>query len=1051
MLITLRKPAVLHIHPNMSRFCRTGRPPGLKGKEIGLWHAAQSKIKEQSRCERQPNLASMSLVGMNLSRVQSVVQECVELGIKSSTVNNKHVSSAQKSSTVLTTNKISEDEEEVEAVFEEIQDSFDIPIDQCSDPDQMTLIGGNLAKNVSIDNELIQLMTDCRNSQMYMKMLESRRKLPAYQIKEDVVSTVQNNQVVIISGETGCGKTTQVPQFILEDQVLKGNGSVTRIVVTQPRRISAISVAERVAAERGESIGSSVGYQIRLERRYPQRPHGSILFCTTGIILQWFRSDPLLKNISHIIVDEVHEREFLCDFLLCMLKRIAPLRPDLRIILMSATINADRFSEYFNNCPKFEIPGKTFPVKTYYLEDVLKETKFWLPNSALNKLNRDQSSTLKQRLLKSNIPKKEARIRSYGKTPEFCRWLQSLNGLSSNAVEILRSVGEDSYPQTDLIAHSIEHILQNTEWGAILVFVPGLSDIKETIRGLRELNPRRYDDRYGSVRIYPLHSRLPTSRDRSLFEPPPQGKRKVIISTNIAETSVTIEDVVYVIDCGRIKVTDYDPIQNTCTLTPILVSKANASQRCGRAGRVQPGICYHLFSSYVYDNVMSNFLQPEMLRVRLEDVILRIKLLGLGRVKPFLTSCLDSPSEDAISQTLTFLRQIQALKVTQPQTCCDISLKNHGKNHKANRKSLREYTEAVKNNVNANGVDSLDPTSFQLNITDEEDDELTPLGVHLANFPLDPQCAKLLLFGALFGCLDPVLSVAACLTYRDPFEIPLEKQEEADKRRLELSQNSLSDHWVYATVIQNYQGLNSPFERRQFCQKYFLNERTIKDIIRLMQDYAYLLYERKYIATPKPNDTNANRNQWNVNLFRAIMCAALYPNIVKADPRFTKDGRPKPPTIMACPSEGRATIHPASVNSKLQPNEPLWMVYFTKTKLELGSWPTIFDSTVISLRPLLFFSRNIEITKNDTGLFTIDQWIKFNGEMKVVNVLKDLRKCMDGLLEEKFKCPSLTNWDETSKEGRLLQTIVDLLTSEPLPAINFQNSDRYKSIPKKSL
>ncbi|VDQ02992.1 unnamed protein product [Trichobilharzia regenti] len=311
-----------------------------------------------------------------MNSVQSVVQECVELGIKSSTVNNKQVSCAQKSSTVLATKKISEDEEEVEAVFEEIQDSFDIPIDQCSDPDQMMLIGGSLAKNISIDNELIQSMKDCRNSQMYMKMLESRRRLPAYQIKEDVVSTVQNNQVVIISGETGCGKTTQVPQFILEDQVLKGNGSVTRIVVTQPR------------PERGESIGSSVGYQIRLERRYPQRPHGSILFCTTGIILQWFRSDPLLKNISHIIVDEVHE----------------------------------------HNCPKFEIPGKTFPVKTYYLEDILKETKFWLPNTAMNKLKRNQASTLKQRLLKSNIPKKEALKRSYGKTPEFSRWLQSLNG-----------------------------------------------------------------------------------------------------------------------------------------------------------------------------------------------------------------------------------------------------------------------------------------------------------------------------------------------------------------------------------------------------------------------------------------------------------------------------------------------------------------------------------------------------------------------------------------------------------------------------------------------
>ncbi|CAH8448163.1 unnamed protein product [Heterobilharzia americana] len=952
--------------------------------------------------DRQPTLASMAVVGLNLQKIQSVIQECVERDIKRTKISNENVTYTRVSPTVITNKQIPEEGEEVEELFEEIQDSLYVSTGPCSDTDQMTISNETLIRNASIDNELSHLMQICKSSAAYNKYLEFRSKLPAYQIKEDIVSTVQDNQVVIISGETGCGKTTQVPQFILEDRVSKGNGSVTRIVVTQPRRISAISVAERVAAERGQSIGSSVGYQVRLERRYPQRPHGSILFCTTGIVLQWFRSDPLLKNVSHIIVDEVHEREFLCDFLLCMLKRIAPFRPDLRIILMSATINAERFSEYFDNCPKFEIPGRTFPVKICYLEDVLKETNFWLPNNAIATLSRDQSRTTKQHLLKSNISRKEASILSYGKSSEFNRWLKSVSGLSSNAVEILRGVGEDSYPQTDLIAHSVEHILQNTQWGAILVFVPGLVDIKDTIQSLRALNPRRYNELNGNVRIYPLHSRLPTSRDRSLFEPPPHGKRKVIISTNIAETSV------------------------------------------------QPGICYHLFSSYVYNNVMSDFLQPEMLRVRLEDIILRIKLLGLGRVKTFLTSCLDSPSEDAISQTLTFLRQIQALKLVESQTLrSDIPPKDHGKSNKANRRSLREFAQAVKNNVNVSGVDHLDPESLQPDLTgdDVDDDELTPLGVHLANFPLDPQCAKLLIFGALFGCLEPVLAVAACLTFRDPFEVPLEKQKEADKRRLELSQNSLSDHWVYATVVQNYKGINSHFDRRQFCQKYFLNERTINEIIRLMFDYASLLHERKYIATPNPSDSDGNRNQWNISLFRAIMCAGLYPNIVKADPRFNKDGRPKLPAIMACPSEGKASVHPSSVNSKIQPTEPLWMIYFTKTKLDLGSCPTIFDSTVVSLRPLLFFTGNIEISKEDKSLFTIDEWIKFSGELKVVNMLKELRKCMDSLLEQKFRSPSVANWDETSKEGRLLRTIVDLLTSEPPPAAQFQNVNNCESFP----
>ncbi|CAH8463471.1 unnamed protein product [Schistosoma rodhaini] len=960
--------AVFLVCISMSRTNKGHRPPGLRGKEIGLWHAAQSKNRCTGHLDYQTKFASMPLVGLNLPKIQSVIQEFVEPVPELPKTSNEHISFMCKLPTLSTSKQTPEDE--AEELFGEIRDCFDVSVGPCSDPDQMLLTKESLARNPDIDHELCLSMRNCMSSAAYMKMSESRCKLPAYQFKEDIVSTIRDNQVVIISGETGCGKTTQVPQFILEDQVLGGNGSVTRIIVTQPRRISAVSIAERVATERGQSVGSSVGYQVRLERRYPQRPHGSIMFCTTGIILQWFRSDPLLKNISHIIVDEVHEREFLCDFLLCMLKRIAPLRPDLRIVLMSATINADKFAEYFDNCPKFEIPGRTFPVKTYYLEDVLRETKFWLPNSAITALCRDQSRTLKQRLLKSNLSKKEARILSYGKSPEFNKWLHSLTGLSSNAIEILRSVGEDTYPKTDLIAHSVEHILQSTQSGAILVFVPGLVDIKDVIRCLRELNPRRYDNRYGSVRIYPLHSRIPTSRDRSLFEPSPKNQRKVVIATNIAETSITIQDVVYVIDCGRIKVTDYDPRQNTSTLTAILVSKANAAQRSGRAGR-----------------------------------------------------------------------QIQALKLIESETSnfnTSHSIKSRGQSHKVNRKSLREFSEAIKKDVNASGINILGSSCIHLDSTDEDDDELTPLGVHLANFPLDPQCAKLLIFGALFGCLEPILAVASCLTFRDPFEVPLEKQQEADRCRKELSQNSFSDHWVFATVIQSYNGLNSQIERNQFCQRYFLNERTIKDIIRLMNDYAQLLYERRYIATPKPDDSNANCNQWNINLFRAIMCAALYPNIVKVDPRFTKEGKPKTPVIMSCPSEGRANIHPSSVNSKIQPTEPIWMVYFTKTKLESGSYPSIFDSTVISLRPLLFFSGNIEISKNDTSLFTIDQWIKFSGELKVVNLLKDLRKCMDGLLEQKFKSPSVANWDSTNKEGRLLQTIVDLLTSEPPPAVQVE-------------
>ncbi|KAG0721052.1 ATP-dependent RNA helicase DHX36 [Chionoecetes opilio] len=205
-------------------------------------------------------------------------------------------------------------------------------------------------------------------------MLEVRKKLPSYKMRDEIVDTIRNNQVVVLSGETGCGKTTQVAQFLLEDAVASGEGSVCRIVCTQPRRISAISVAQRVADERGEKIGKSVGYQIRLETVQP-RVEGSILFCTTGIVLQWLQRDPLLSQVSHLVLDEIHERDMVSDFLICIAKDLIKVRPDMKVILMSATLNADQFSAYFGGCPMIHIPGFTYPVKEYYLEDVIETIK----------------------------------------------------------------------------------------------------------------------------------------------------------------------------------------------------------------------------------------------------------------------------------------------------------------------------------------------------------------------------------------------------------------------------------------------------------------------------------------------------------------------------------------------------------------------------------------------------------------------------------------------------------------------------------------------------
>ncbi|NIG60552.1 putative ATP-dependent RNA helicase DHX36-like [Pontoporia blainvillei] len=218
--------------------------------------------------------------------------------------------------------------------------------------------------DVTLDQQLLEDLQKKKTDLRYIEM-------------QELVNMIDNHQVTVVSGETGCGKTTQVTQFILDNYIERGKGSACRIVCTQPRRISAISVAERVAAERAESCGNgnSTGYQIRLQSRLP-RKQGSILYCTTGIILQWLQSDPHLSSVSHIVLDEIHERNLQSDVLMTVVKDLLSYRPDLKIVLMSATLNAEKFSEYFGNCPMIHIPGFTFPVVEYLLEDIIEKTRY---------------------------------------------------------------------------------------------------------------------------------------------------------------------------------------------------------------------------------------------------------------------------------------------------------------------------------------------------------------------------------------------------------------------------------------------------------------------------------------------------------------------------------------------------------------------------------------------------------------------------------------------------------------------------------------------------
>ncbi len=312
-----------------------------------------------------------------------------------------------------------------------------------------------------LDQKLFEEFQLRTTNEAFQKILESRAKLPAWSQKDVILKAIEENQVVVVCGETGCGKTTQIGQFLLDQAIESRNGSTFRAICTQPRRLAAISVANRVAEERCEACGgssSSVGYQIRLERRCP-RERGSILYCTTGILVQLLISDPYLENFSHLLLDEVHERDLMTDFILAIVHQLLPKRPKLRVILMSATIDSGIFSAYFDHCPVLSIPGRTFPVQTLYLEDILSQLDFRLRSQRTTRISgAAQSSQLDIEYSQLMDP--------------FIDELETNHSYPLHVFKSLRKRESEEAPDL-LIMTLLKHICDREADGAILIFFPG--------------------------------------------------------------------------------------------------------------------------------------------------------------------------------------------------------------------------------------------------------------------------------------------------------------------------------------------------------------------------------------------------------------------------------------------------------------------------------------------------------------------------------------------------------------------------------------------------
>ncbi|KAG0464187.1 hypothetical protein HPP92_020256 [Vanilla planifolia] len=617
------------------------------------------------------------------------------------------------------------------------------------------------------------------------KMLDSRGSLPAYKEKARLLAAIARNQVIVISGETGCGKTTQLPQYVLESEIESGRGAFCNIVCTQPRRISAMTVAERVSAERGEKLG---------ER---------------GILLRRLLGDRNLNGVTHVFVDEIHERGMNEDFLLIVLKDLLTRRRDLRLILMSATLNAEMFSEYFCGAPTIHIPGFTYPVRAYFLEDILEKTGYKLTSfNQIDDYGQDKLWKTQRQLL----PRK--RKNQITTLVEDALRNSNFENYSGKARDSLTNWTPDCIG-FNLIEAVLCHICRKEGPGAVLVFMTGWDDIS-CLRDQLKAHPLLGDP--NRVLILPCHGSMATSEQKLIFEKPPANIRKIVLATNMAEASITINDIVFVVDCGKAKETTYDALNNTPCLLPSWISKASARQRRGRAGRVQPGECYHLYPRCVYD-ALDDYQLPELLRTPLNSICLQIKCLQLGSIADFLSASMQPPEPLAVQNAVEFLKMIGAL---------------------------------------------------------DEKENLTNLGKYLSILPVDPKLGKMLIMGSVFRCVDPILTVVSGLSSRDPFLLPQDKKDLAGTAKSRFSAKDYSDHMALVRAYEGWKDADREGSAYEYCWRNFLSAQTLQAIHSLRKQFTFILKDAALLEADVNTINSLSHNQ---SLVRAIICCGLFPGI----------------------------------------------------------------------------------------------------------------------------------------------------------------------------
>eukprot|EP00419_Tripos_fusus_P045518 CAMPEP_0172822272 /NCGR_PEP_ID=MMETSP1075-20121228/16567_1 /TAXON_ID=2916 /ORGANISM="Ceratium fusus, Strain PA161109" /LENGTH=1135 /DNA_ID=CAMNT_0013663249 /DNA_START=71 /DNA_END=3474 /DNA_ORIENTATION=- len=667
----------------------------------------------------------------------------------------------------------------------------------------------------------------------YQKFGEKREKLPAFLQREEVIEIVRDNQVVLLVGETGCGKSTQVPQLILDAC------PQAKILVMQPRKIAATTLADRIAAERVQQVGQDVGYIAPFETKGVK---ARLVFTTLGVFRRRLLTDPELKGITHVIFDEVHERDKLADFNMIFMRDLVARRSDLRLMLMSATLQMETFERFFGGlAAKIEIPGRVFPVSQLFMDEVAatlyKQPMFRqflgpgilcggidIPAGAEGDWNERAWKTVVFKHTKPEDKDSLWGLREKGLESQMMAPMSKarlIDGLRKMDVLQQSSLAFD-FPIIEALILHIDRMYKEAQKttgdekppGTILVFLPGWGDIDQLNKRLTQ---NFSQDRF---KILPLHSQVSKEQQQEIFEPPPPGIRKIVLTTNIAEASITVEGTEFVIDCGRAKEVSYDPYLKVGTLTTSWISQSSAKQRAGRAGRTQGGLCFHLFCRERY-NKIDEFLLPELLRSPLEDSALTAKLMLMQigskeKCSEFLAKAPDPPEQMAIDNSIQLLVELGAFTAKE---------------------------------------------------------ELTALGEHLTKSPLPPRLAKTLLWSILLGVLDDALSIVSAVGgfTRDPFRTPGMEREEVQNLKRELAAPYNSDH---ACLINAINGFTDATNQGAFCDKWKLALASMRQI----RDQQNRLYTE---MQENKTDSFANRNRGNFKILVAVLCAGIFPNIAR--------------------------------------------------------------------------------------------------------------------------------------------------------------------------